>query len=166
MRSRRKPGRNGEITMIDVKVYDSDFHPYKVLSAFTDPRSASIEVRIEPQKTSDISLMNRNFLMGAKIVDDRGSEYRVAEIHCNTDIEHSMVLNVEPVKKSLKDCIYKADRPDFDGIAKYIFDCMVSENLINPECKIGTAKDRIKAFVRASAYLDNNPHANPEPLPE
>lgn len=152
--------------MIDVKVYDSDFHPYKVLSAFTDPRSASIEVRIEPQKTSDISLMNRNFLMGAKIVDDRGSEYRVAEIHCNPDIEHSMVLNVEPVKKSLKDCIYQADRPDFDRMAKYIFDCMVAEDLLNPDCKIGIAKGRINGFLRSAAYLENISDANTEPRPE
>lgn len=36
--------------MIEVKVYDSDFHPYKALSAFTDPRSASIEVKIEPRE--------------------------------------------------------------------------------------------------------------------
>lgn len=113
-----------------------------------------------------MSFAEKTFWYSAKVVDDQGVVYRVADASASTEIGHSVVLNVEPVKRPLKDYFNQAGKPDFDGMAKYIFGCMVAENLLNPECKIGTVKTRLEGFLRAAAYLENISDANPEPRPE
>lgn len=104
----------------------------------------------------------KTFWHGAKVVDDQGTVYRVVDATASPDRNYSVILSIEKVKKPLKDYFYQAERPDFDKIAKYIFDCLVTENMVNPECKIGVVKDFINACVRAATYLDNNHHADPD----
>lgn len=105
-------------------------------------------------------------MMLAKVVDSKGVVYRVTDVTASPERGYPMLVSIEPVKPTFKDCMYQAGRPDFDGISKYIFDCLVTENMVNPECKIGVVKDFINACVRAATYLDNNRHADPETRPE
>lgn len=126
----------------------------------------TVKISIVPKVHFCDVRFSRVEMMPAKVVDSKGAVYRVTDVTASPELGYPMLVSIEPVKPTFKDCIYQAERPDFDGIAKYIFDCMVTENLINPDCKIGVIKDRIKAFVKASAYLDNNRHADPETRPE
>lgn len=100
-----------------------------------------------------MSFAEKTFWCGAKVVDDQGNVYRVANASPSVEIGHSLVLNVEPVKKPLKDCLNQAGKPDFDEVAKRLFHYMAAENLLNPDCKIGYVKDRVGDALRAAVYL-------------
>lgn len=97
-------------------------------------------------------------LLLAKVQEDCGTEYKIKRIDVHAH-DSGLDIIVEPVKIPLKHIAYRTQHPNFDGMAKYIFDCMVSEDLINPNCKIGTAKSRIAAFLKAASYVERNRNA-------
>ena len=140
-----------------IRVRDIRGKSYKVTDANYSALAVTLDVEIEPQITPDLSPINEACLMAAKIVDGCGSVYAVKEIECSPDIEHSLVFKVEPEKKPT------AKMVDLDKIAKYTFDCMVTESMINPDCKLGAVKDRIDGCIKAAAYFSN---ADPETRPE
>lgn len=93
-----------------------------------------------------LSIVDRALLYGAKIVDNQGTVYRVVDTTASPDRSYSVVLSVVPVKN-------RVSRPDTEEMAKRLFHYMAAENLLNPDCKIGHAKDRIVDALLAAKYL-------------
>ena len=131
-------------TTIEVK--DIFGRAYAVREAELDPRRKALTVEIRPPRTSTLSMVDECFLLGAKIVDNHGTVYRVTEASVSPDVDHSVVLNVESVR-------VQVSRPDTEEMAKRLFHYMAAENLLNPDCKIGHAKDRIVDALLAAKYL-------------
>lgn len=134
-----------------IRVRDIRGKSYKVTDANYSPLAVTLDVEIEPQITPDLSPINEACLMAAKIVDGRGSVYAVKEIEIefSSDIEYSLVFKVEPEKKPT------AKMVDLDKMAKYTFDCMVAEGMINPDFKLGAVKDLIDGCIKTAAYFFN-----------
>lgn len=109
-----------------------------------------------------------NELGRAKIHDEQGNEYYITGINVSAQEDLDITVEaIETVEKVVTNQFAQTTpKPDFDRISKYIFDCLVTENMVNPESKIGVVKDFIKACVRAAAFLDNNHYADPETRPE
>lgn len=155
---------NEEAALISrIKVTDEKNRPYGIIGADYNPLGVALSITIAStpvvpdRREISPETIFRLRCLDSTVVDDFGNKYEVCRVKDKKDGEHSAVLYVKAAGKPA------SKKVDLDKIAKYTFDCMVTEGMINPDCKLGAVKDRIDACIKAAAYFSD---ADPETRPE
>lgn len=78
----------------------------------------------------------------------------------------SVMVEIVPKEKLLKGCQRYTPKDAFDEFEKYMLACKTAEQMVNLDFKIGDTAYHVEGLVTASAFLNNNHHADPETRPE